>query len=151
MKKEERDALKKLEQVMEKQLLVMLSATGILVSVCESMEKALEGVKLLALAPEGPESEPKTEKPLDDEEYDGYVEYTKYIEQPENRRVIRNRIRHIEGNAATIGLDEIEEATPEQWDHVVEKMKESGAGDMFFEYPQDPSNLHPEEESGWIG
>jgi hypothetical protein len=74
VKKEERDAMKKLASVMEKQLLVMLSATEIMVSVCESMEKSLEGVKLLALAPEGPESEPKPEKPLDPEEYDGYIE-----------------------------------------------------------------------------
>jgi hypothetical protein len=134
MKKEERDAMKKLAHVMEKQLLVMLSATEIMVSVCESVEKALEGVKLLALAPEGPESEPKAEKPLDDEEYDGYVEYTKFIEQPENRRVIKGRIKHIERNPPTIGLDEVEEATPEQWEQIKKAM-----------------NLHPEEESGWIG
>jgi hypothetical protein len=105
VKKEERDALKKLEKVMQGQLLVLLTATDILVSLCESMEKSLEGVKLLARAPEGFESEPKPEKPLDPEEYDGYVE------NPEDRAWY---------------LDE----------------------PNLVKYEE---NLHPEEDSGWIG
>jgi len=129
MKKEEREALKKLEQVMAKRLDIMLTLTETMVNLCESEERALAGLKILTRLPEGDEHEPEPEKPLDDEEYDGYVEYTKFIEQPENRRVLKGRIKHIERNPPTIGLDEIDEPD-------------------LVKYEE---NLHPEEESGWIG
>ena len=117
MKKKERELLKKLEKVVAHRLDIMLTLTETMAKLCESDMQMLEGIKALARTPEGDEHEPEPEKVLDDEEYDGYVQYTEYVEEHDGNFFPDHPVREQPH-------DEIDEATPEQWEAIQREEEE---------------------------